>query len=118
MEIDEFIETKTGKKTLRAIESIKKELKETWSYTTEELNHIELLLLKSIHDIYDHAENLESEIMFQTNNVNKYRRLLQQIADIIEAKSPVVDGTAIMEEATFYTLPQEVRLLKERADWH
>ena len=113
MEIDEFVETKTGKKTLKSLESIKKELEENWGYSAEELNHIELLFLQSIHDIYNHAEDLELEVAFQTNNAYKYRKLLLQIADIVEAKSPVVDGTSVMEEAMILTLPQEVRKLKD-----
>lgn len=106
MEIDEFVETKTGKKTLKSLESIKKELKENWGYTSEELNHIELLFLQSIHDIYNHAEELELEIAFQTNNVYKYRKLLLQIADIV--------GTSVVdEEVKIYSLPQEIIKLKD-----
>jgi hypothetical protein len=35
------------------------------------------------------------------------------IANAVNAKSPVVDGTAVMEEAMFLTLPQEIRKLKD-----
>ena len=117
MEIDEFVETKTGKKTLKSLESIKKELEENWGYSAEELNHIELLFLQSIHELYALAEQYEEEASFQANNANKYRKLLLQIADIVEAKSPVVDGTRVMEEAILHTLPQEVRSLKEQVNW-
>lgn len=117
MEIDEFVETKTGKKTLKSLESIKKELEDNWGYSAEELNHIELLFLQSIHEIYAIAEQYEEEASFQVNNANKYRKLLLQIADVVEAKSPVVDGTSVMEETMFYTLPQEVRNLKEQVNW-
>lgn len=117
MEIDEFVETKTGKKTLKSLESIKKELEENWGYSAEELNHIELLFLQSIHELYALAEQYEEEVSFQANNANKYRKLLLQIADVVEAKSPVVDGTSVMEETMLYTLPQEVRNLKEQVNW-
>ena len=113
MEIDEFVETETGKKTLKSIEFVKKELKDTWDYSTDELDHIELLFLKSIHEIYAIAEQYEEEFMFQANEAYKYRKLLMQIADIVDAKSPVIDGTTIMEEARLYTLPQEIRKLKD-----
>lgn len=113
MEIDEFVETETGKKTLKSIEFIKKELEKTWGYSTDELDHIELLYLKSIHEIYAIAEQYEEEFKFQANEAYKYRKLLMQIADIVDAKSPVIDGTTIMEEARLYTLPQEVRKLKD-----
>lgn len=113
MEINEFVETETGKKTLKSIEYIKRELEKTWDFTTDELDHIELLFLQSIHELYALAEQYEEEFMFQANEAYKYRKLLSQIADIVDAKSPVIDGTTIMEEARLYTLPQEIRKLKD-----
>lgn len=113
MEIDEFVETETGKKTLKSLDYIKRELEKTWGYSTDELDHIELLFLKSIHEIYAIAEQYEEEFMFQANEAYKYRKLLMQIADIVDAKSPVIDSTTIMEEARLHTLPQEVRKLKD-----
>lgn len=106
MEIDEFMETETGKKTLKSLEFVKKELKENWSYTTDELDHIELLFLKSIHEIYAIAEQYEEEFMFQANEAYKYRKLLSQIAEIV--------GFSIEEEAKFYSLPQEIIKLKDK----
>lgn len=106
MEIDEFVETETGEKTLKSLESIKKELEENWGYSAEELNHIEHLFLNAIHDIYNHAEKLEEEATFQSNNAYKYRKLLLQIADI-------VGSTVVEEEAKIYSLPQEIIKLKD-----
>lgn len=117
MEINEFVETNTGKKTLKSIELSKKELKETYGYTQEELDHIEHLMLKNTHEIYALAEQYEEEYMFQANNVYKYRKLLIEIADIIGAKSPVLDDSDNMIEAMFYTLPQEIIKLKDQINW-
>lgn len=113
MEIDEFIETDTGKKTIKEIESLKKDLYDNWGYSTEELNHIELCMLKLINKIYMLAEDWEEKANCNSKTVDKYRKILLSIADSVGAKSPVVDGTAVMEEAMFYTLPQEIRKLKD-----
>lgn len=118
MEINEFVETNTGKKALKSIELSKKELEETYSYTQEELDHIEHLMLKNTHEIYALAEQYEEEYMFQANNVYKYRKLLIEIADIIGAKSPVLDDSENMIEAMFYTLPQEIKKLKDQINWY
>jgi len=118
MEIDEFIETDTGKKTIKEIESLKRELYDNWGYSTEELHHIELCMLKLTTETYMLAEDWEEKARYYENIIDKYRKILQQIADITGAKSPVVDSTSVMEEVTFHTLPQEVRMLKDRADWH
>jgi len=113
METNEFVETKTGQKALKSIESLKKELEETYEYTVEELDHIELLVLKTIHELYAFAEEQEEEAMFQTNNAYKYRKILLQIADAINAKSLVVNSSSVMEEAMIFNLPQEIRKLKD-----
>lgn len=118
MEINEFVETNTGKKALKSIELSKKELKETYGYTQEELDHIEHLMLKNTHEIYALAEQYEEEYMFQANNVYKYRKLLIEIADIVGAKSPVLDDSDNMIEAMFYTLPQEIKNLKDQINWY
>lgn len=117
MEINEFVETNTGKKALKSIELSKKELKETYGYTQEELDHIEHLMLKNTHEIYALAEQYEEEYMFQANNVYKYRKILIEIADILGAKSPVLDDSENMIEAMFYTLPQEIIKLKDQINW-
>ena len=118
MEINEFVETNTGKKALKSIEFSKKELKETYGYTQEELDHIEHLMLKNTHEIYALAEQYEEEYMFQANNVYKYRKILIEIADILGAKSPVLDDSDNMIEAMFYTLPQEIKNLKDQINWY
>ena len=117
MEINEFVETNTGKKALKSIEFAKNELKETYGYTQEELDHIEHLMLKNTHEIYALAEQYEEEYMFQANNVYKYRKILIEIADILGAKSPVLDDSDNMIEAMFYTLPQEIIKLKDQINW-
>jgi hypothetical protein len=118
MEIDEFIETDTGKKTIKEIESLKKDLYDNWGYSTEELHHIELCMLKLTTEIYMMAEDWEERAQHNANIINKYRKIMLDISNAIGAKSPVVDSTSIMEEAMFYTLPEEARRLKERVDWH
>jgi hypothetical protein len=118
MEIDEFIETDTGKKTIKEIESLKKELYDNWGYSTEELHHIELCMLKLTTETYMLAEDWEEKASYHANIIDKYRKILLQIADITGFKSPIIDSTSVMEEAMFHTLPQEVRMLKDRAEWH
>ena len=118
MEIDEFIETDTGKKTIKEIESLKKDLYDNWGYSTEELHHIELCMLKLTFDTYMLAEDWEEKARYYANITDKYHKILIQIANITGAKSQVVDSTSVMEEVMFHTLPQDVRILKEAADWH
>jgi hypothetical protein len=117
MEIDEFIETDTGKKALKLVEEQKKELYDNWGYTTEELEHIELCMLKVVDEMYFTSEEWEENARYYVKQVDKYRKLLLQIATIVKAKSPAIDENHVMEEAMFYTLPEEIRLLKERADF-
>jgi hypothetical protein len=118
MEIDEFIETETGKKAIKAIEEQKKELYDNWGYTKEELDHIELCMLRITNEMYLTSEEWEEDARHYLKIIDKYRKLLLQIADAAGVKSTVVDSTSVMEEAMFYTLPQEIRQLKERADWN
>ena len=113
MENYEFVETETGKKALKLVEEQKKELCDAWGYTTEELDHIELCMLRVVDEMYSTSEEWEENTRYYVKQVDKYRKLLLDIALAINAKSPVVDGTSVMEEAMFYTLPQEIRKLKD-----
>jgi hypothetical protein len=113
MEIDEFIETDTGKKTIKEIESLKKELYDNWGYSTEELHHIELCMLKLTTEIYMMAEDWEENATNYAKTADKYRKILLSVADAVGASSPVVDSTSVMEEAMFYSLPQEIRKIKD-----
>jgi hypothetical protein len=113
MENYEFVETETGKKALKLVEEQKKELYDNWGYTQEELDHIELCMLKVVDEMYFASEEWEENTRYYAKQVDKYRKILLEIANAVNAKSPVVDGTAVMEEAMFLTLPQEIRKLKD-----
>ena len=113
MEIDEFIETDTGKKAVKAIEEQKRDLEAAWGFTTEEMHHIELCMLKVINEMYMTAEELEDDVRYYTKVIDKYRKILLEVSVAVGTKSPVVDGTAVMEDAMFHTLPQEIRNLKD-----
>ncbi len=103
-----------GGRLVRAlVEEQKKELYDAWGYTIEELNHIELCMLKVVDEMYSTSEEWEENTRYYAKQVDKYRKILLEIANAVNAKPPVVDGNAVMEEAMFYTLPQEIRKLKD-----
>ena len=118
MEIDEFIETDTGKKAVKAIEEQKRDLEAAWGFTIEEMHHIELCMLKVINEMYMTAEELEDDVRYYAKVIDKYRKILLEVSDAVDAKSPVVDGTAVMEDAMFHTLPQEIRKIKDQVQWY
>ena len=113
MEIDEFIETDTGKKAVKVIVEQLRDIEEAWGFTTEEQHHIELCMLKVMNEMYMTAEELEDDVRYYAKVIDKYRKILLEISKAVGAKSPVIDGSASMEEAMFLTLPQEIRNLKD-----
>jgi hypothetical protein len=75
-------------------------------------------MLKLTTETYMLAEDWEEKARYYADIIDKYRKILLIIATIVKAKSPAIDDNKVMEEAMFYTLPQEIRQLKERADWN
>ena len=118
MEIDEFIETDTGKKTIKEIESLKKELYDNWGYSTEELHHIELCMLKLTTETYMLAEDWEERASYYAEIINKYRKLLISIATAVNAKSPAIDENNVMEEAMLLSLPEKINQIQDQLKWY
>lgn len=118
MEIDEFIETDTGKKTIKEIESLKGELYDNWGYTTEELHHIELCMLKLTTETYMLAEDWEEKARYYAEIIDKYRKLLISIATAVNAKSPAIDENNVMEEAMLLSLPEKINQLQDQLKWY
>lgn len=118
MEIDEFIETDTGKKTIKEIESLKGELYDNWGYSTEELHHIELCMLKLTTETYMLAEDWEEKARYYAEIINKYRKLLISIATAVNAKSPAIDENNVMEEAMLLSLPEKINQIQDQLKWY
>jgi hypothetical protein len=87
MEIDEFIETDTGKKAVKVIVEQLRDLEESWGFTVEEQHHIELCMLKVMNEMYMTAEELEDDARYYTKVIDKYRKILLEISQAVNASA-------------------------------